>query len=97
MKAPLRIQGVYKRMQKQSEAKRQEKQEKNTHKYPTTAENPKHPNKNPKPSTTLHHSNPLAFSPSRTKTPSIIIDFALKVIKFSLFPLTLEVETGTSM
>jgi len=36
MKVPLRIQGVYKEIKK------------NTHKDPTTAENPKHPRKNPK-------------------------------------------------
>jgi hypothetical protein len=48
MKAPLRINGVYKRTQKQREQKRQEKQEKNTYKDPITAENPKRPNKNQK-------------------------------------------------
>jgi hypothetical protein len=67
--------------------KRQEKQEKNTYKDPTTAENPKHPNKNPKTlcNITLHyHSNPIAFAPSRTKAPTIIIDIALKVMNFSI-------------
>jgi hypothetical protein len=47
MKVPLRIQGVYKRTQKQREQKRREIRKK-THKDPTTAENPKHPRKNPK-------------------------------------------------
>jgi hypothetical protein len=42
------------------------------------------PTKTQKPSITLHHSSPLAFAPSRTKNPSIIIDIALKVMKFSI-------------
>jgi hypothetical protein len=46
------IQGVYKRTQNQR-AKRRETRKK-THKDPTAAENPKHPNKNQKPSITLH-------------------------------------------
>jgi hypothetical protein len=82
MKAPLRMQGVYKRTQKQREQKRQEKQEK---KYPqgrNHSRKPKAPQQ--KPYITLHHSNPLGFAPSRTKTPSIIIDIALKVMKFSI-------------
>jgi len=37
-----------------------------------------------KPSITLHHSNLLAFAPSRTKTLSIIIDIAFKVMKISI-------------
>jgi hypothetical protein len=48
MKVPLRIQGVYKRMQEQREQKRREIRGKKNHKDPTTAENSKHPNKNPK-------------------------------------------------
>jgi hypothetical protein len=69
---------------KNRESKKTKNKKKNTHKDPTATENPKHPNKNQQPSKTLHHSNPLAFALSRTKTPSIVIDIALKVMKFNL-------------
>jgi hypothetical protein len=83
MKASLRIHGVTKGR------KHIENKKKNL-KDPTTAENPKHPNKTPKTSITLHHNNPLAFAPRRTKTPSIIIDILLKVMKFLSIPFNLR-------
>jgi hypothetical protein len=46
MKAPMKIQGVYKRTQKQRNKKKKKKKKK-TYKDPTTIKNPKHPNKNP--------------------------------------------------
>jgi len=80
----LSIQGVYKRTQKHKEQKRQEKQEKKSTKTQPQQKTQSTPTKTQKPCITLHHSNPLAFAPSRTKTPSIIIDIALKVMKFSI-------------
>jgi len=50
MKAPMKIQGVYKRTQKQRNKKKmrnKKKKKKKTYKDPTTIKNPKHPNKNP--------------------------------------------------
>jgi len=44
-------------------AERQKKQEKNTHKDPTTAENSKHPNKKPKTLYNITSQRPSCFSP----------------------------------
>jgi hypothetical protein len=48
---------------KNKETKKDKRNEKNTHKDPTTAENPKHPNKNPKTLYNITSQQPSYFCP----------------------------------
>lgn len=63
MKAPLSIQRVYKRTQKQKEQKRRESRKKKTNKDPTTVENPKHPKKYAKTLYNITSQQPSCFCP----------------------------------
>jgi hypothetical protein len=63
MKAPLKINEVYKRKQKQRKQKDKRNKKKNTHKDPPTAENPKHLNKNQKILYNITSHQPSYFCP----------------------------------
>jgi hypothetical protein len=88
MKVPMKIQGVYKRTQKQRNKKKKKKKKKPTKTQPQQ-KTQSTPTKTQTPFITLHHSNHIAFAPSRTKTPSIIIEIPLKVLKFSIHYVTI--------
>jgi len=79
---PLSIQEVYKRTQKQKRQKENKRNKKKKHpQRPNHNRNPKTPQQKLKnPQQYYISKSPLAFAPSRTKTPKIIIDIALKVL-----------------